>query len=134
VVEEDSTGTSVARLVVMSTREIPKDQWQGALDRFSRDHEGCVARISITPRDRPLQIEARDLPLQGVSRDSHRNDTIAIALGDRRDDHLTHEVSAPVRLVVEESGRGDQASLCIGTAEGTTVQVECREHHKAEQA
>src|SRR4029078_4126228 len=64
VVEEDSTGTSVARLVVMSTREIPKDQWQGALDRFSRDHEGCVARISITPRDRPLQIDVLDLPLQ----------------------------------------------------------------------
>ena len=112
----------------MTTRDIPREEWRHELDRFSRDHEGCVARVSITTPDGKAHVEARDLPLQGVSTDSPRNTAIAIELGDRPDDHLTHEVPSPVAIALEESASGDDTAVSIRSADGTTVQVECREH------
>lgn len=111
----------------MTSREIPRDQWRTELDQFSRRHEGCVARVSITTPDGRAHTEARDMPLQGVSTDSPRSSAIAIELGDRPDDHLTHEVASPVSVALETAGRGDDA-LRIKSADGTTVQVECRAH------
>jgi len=115
----------------MATREIPREQWREQLDAFSRRHEGCVARVSITTPDGKPHIEARDLPLQGVSADSPRTSAIAIELGDRADDHLTHEVAAPVSVTMDGSPGRDDAALKIRAADGTTVQVECREHKPA---
>jgi hypothetical protein len=112
----------------MTTREIPRNQWRTELDQFSRRHEGCVARVSITTPDGKGHTEARDLPLQGVSADSPRSNAIAIELGNRPDDHLTHEVASPVTVTLESSDRTDDAALRIKAADGTTVQVECREH------
>jgi Family of unknown function (DUF5335) len=112
----------------MTTREIPREQWRDELDQFSRRHEGCVARVSITTPDGRAHTEARDLPLQGVSADSPRTDAIAITVGDRPDDHLTHEVKSPVGVTMEESAGGDDTGLRIRSADGSTVQIECREH------
>jgi Family of unknown function (DUF5335) len=112
----------------MNSREIPRDSWRRELDDFSRRHEGCVARVSITTADGKAHTEARDLPLQGVSSDSPRSSAIAIELGDRPDDHLTHEVNSPVSVSIEGGGQRDEAALRIKSADGTTVQLECREH------
>ena len=49
-----------------------------------------VSRSS--PSDGHPRIAADDLPLQGVSADSPDTDAIAVVVGDKPDDHLTHEV------------------------------------------
>jgi hypothetical protein len=112
----------------MHTRDIPRNEWQSELDQFSREHEGCVARVEVTSGAGQPQTEARDLPLEGISIDSPKSDAIAIVLGDKPDDHLTHEVASAVAVTMEEGDNGDDRGVRIRGADGTLVHVECRQH------
>jgi hypothetical protein len=112
----------------MHTRDIPRNEWRTELDQFSREHEGCLTRVEVTASGGPPKMEADDLPLQGISADSPRNDAIAIELGDKPDDHLTHEVASAVAVTMEEADSGDDKGVRIRGADGTLVHVECRKH------
>jgi hypothetical protein len=112
----------------MQPREIPRNAWRAELDEFSREHEGCMARVEVIASDGHARIAADDLPLQGVSADSPDTDAIAVVVGDKPDDHFTHEVQRAVGLVMEEGDDGDDQGVRIRSADGTTVHVECRSH------
>ncbi len=112
----------------MHTRDIPRNDWRTELDQFSREHEGCLARVEVTAGGGKPRTEADDLPLQGISADSPKNDSIAIVVGDRPDDHLTHEVASAVAVTMEETDDGDDRAVRIRGADGTLVHVECRKH------
>ena len=121
-------GARVAQVAGMQTRDIPRNEWQSELDQFSREHEGCLARIEVTTAGEQPKTEATDLPLEGISIDSPKNDAIAIVLGDKPDDHLTHEVASAVAVTMEATENGDDRGVRIRGADGTLVHVECREH------
>src|SRR5256885_7942524 len=91
----------------MQKREIPRTEWRAELDQFSREHEGCLARVEVISSDGHPRIAADDLPLQGVTADSPNDDAIAVVVGDEPDDHLTHEVADTVSIAMEESDAGD---------------------------
>jgi hypothetical protein len=112
----------------MQQREIPRNEWRAELDQFSREHEGCLARVEVISSDGHPRIAADDLPLQGVSADSPSSDAIAVVVGDKPDDHLTHEVADAVSIAMEEADSGDDNGVRIRSADGTTVHVECRQH------
>jgi hypothetical protein len=112
----------------MQTREIPRDEWRAELDQFSREHEGCLARVEVIAADGEPRTEANDLPLQGVSADSPTTDAVAVVVGDRADDHLTHEVADAVSVAMEESDGGDDTGVRIRAADGTTIHVACTQH------
>jgi hypothetical protein len=116
----------------MTTREIPRDQWREQLDSFSRQHEGWIVRVEITDADGQRRTEARDLPLQGVSADSPRSDAVAITVGQSPDDHVTHEVSQPVGIAIEQTDAGAERGLRIRARDGSTTTVEFRSPMKAE--
>ena len=103
----------------MSTREIPRDQWREELDRFSRAHKGQVVNVDVTDGGgQQKKTEARDLPLVGVSLDAPRADRIAVLVGDKPNDHVTHEVSGAVRIQMEGDG-----AIRIDANDGSTTVV-----------
>ena len=40
-------------------REIPRDEWAGFLDSFSRQHEGWLVRLEVPGAEIGAQVEAQ---------------------------------------------------------------------------
>jgi hypothetical protein len=110
----------------MKTTEIPASDWTAFFDSFSRIHQGWLVRLSVLDFRLGAQVEAVELPLQGIVADSHGRG-IAIQLGVRPDD-LEHSVRQPRRVWVESAGDRDEAeaSIEIESADGTRVILEFR--------
>lgn len=102
-------------------REVPRSEWRQELDLFSREHEGARARLEISGAG-GQRAEARNLPFQGATVDSPQGSRIEITLGDRPDDHVTHEIDA-VRVSIDDSPR-PAGRLEVKGADGTTATVE----------
>jgi hypothetical protein len=103
----------------MPTREIPRDEWTTFLDTFSRQHEGWLATLEVLGTDIGAQQEARDLPLEGITATSRENapQTIAISLGQAPEDHVTHTITKPTRIWLEQTSEGANAALEIESAD-----------------
>jgi uncharacterized protein DUF5335 len=103
----------------MPTQEIPRDEWKTFLDTFSRQHEGWLATLEVLGPDIGAQQEARDLPLEGVSITSKGTapETIAISLGKTAEDHVTHTITEPTRIWLEQTSQGANAALEIESAD-----------------
>ena len=110
----------------MKTTEVPARDWTTFFDSFSRSHRGWLVRLSVLDFKLGAQVEAIELPLQGIVADSHERG-IAIQLGVRPDD-LEHSVRQPRRVWVESAGDGDEAeaALEIESADGTRAILEFR--------
>jgi hypothetical protein len=98
----------------MPTQEIPRDEWTTFLDTFSRQHEGWLSTLEILGTDIGAQQEVLNLPLEGISV-SRENvpETIAISLGNDAEDHVTHTVTKPTRIWLEQTSQGANAALEI---------------------
>lgn len=98
----------------MPTQEIPRDEWTTFLDTFSRQHEGWLSTLEILGTDIGAQQEVLNLPLEGisVSRDIVP-ETIAISLGNDAEDHVTHTITNPTRIWLEQTSEGANAALEI---------------------
>jgi Family of unknown function (DUF5335) len=107
----------------MTTREIPKEEWTGFFDAFSRRHEGWLVTIEILDRALGAQVEAEARPLRGISADRGGGDAdVEIMTGDGADDSLAHIVSHPTRIQIEETEEGGEAAIAIESrGEGTTI-------------
>ena len=104
----------------MPTQEIPRDEWSPFLERYSRQHEGWLATLEVFGPEIGAQQEARDLPLEGItaaSKDGNASTvSIAISLGNTPDDHVTHTITDPTRLWLEQTSQGANAALEIESA------------------
>ena len=102
----------------MPTQEIPRDEWTTFLDTFSRQHEGWLSSLEILGTDIGAQQEVLNLPLEGIS--VSRNsvpETIAISLGNDEEDHVTHTITNPTRIWLEQTSEGANAALEIESAD-----------------
>ena len=73
------------------------------------------------------EVEAKDLKLEGITPEhSEGHDRISIALGMEPDDHLTHFVSDPRRLMFMEDEGGGHIGLQIEAADGSRTVVRFR--------
>ena len=103
----------------MPTREIPRDEWNKFLDMFSRQHEGWLATLEVFAAEIGAQEQARDLPLEGITASSpdDKSLSIAISLGKTAEDHVTHTITTPTRLWLEQTSEGANAALEIESAD-----------------
>lgn len=112
----------------MPTKEIPRDEWTTFLDRFSRQHEGWLATLEILAPDIGAQQEAHDLPLEGIS--ATPGDTepakISISLGKSAKDHVTHTITEPTRVWLEQTSQGANSALEIESGDGTKTLLRFR--------
>jgi hypothetical protein len=110
----------------METREIPKAEWQVALDRFSRGHHGQAAKIATAGAIEKSMRQADGLPLFGatVEQNGGKGPLIEIIAGDPTGVHVSHTVSCPTHVRVAEWNDGVSGLLEIESEDGTTASVQ----------
>jgi hypothetical protein len=107
----------------MKSREIRPHEWDNFLVLFSQQHEGWLVTLEEIPAGGGgPRIEARGLPLQGLFTNRHEQ-SISIALGRAPDDHLTHTVNNPERIVVEQTDSGADHGLTIERQSGRATRL-----------
>jgi hypothetical protein len=99
----------------MTTQEIPREEWHKFFGAFSRQHEGWLATLEIFAPDVGAQEEAHELPLEGISISSEGSGRTAIAinLGKTTENHVTHTVTKPEHVWLEQTSGGANAALEI---------------------
>jgi Family of unknown function (DUF5335) len=118
----------------MRTQEIPKSEWRQFFDSFSRQHKGWLATLEVLGPDIGAQEEGRELPLAGVSLSSGGDETeaISIDLGTKPDEHVSHAISEPTAVWLEQTEEGANAALEIEVADGTKTLLRFRSPMPAE--
>lgn len=113
----------------MKTREIPRNEWKAFLDAFSRQHEGQIATLEVFGPSIGAQVEERGLAFQGVTAELNGgdNDKIEIMIGAKPDDHITHSITRPTEVSIEQTDEGTDAALAIKSAEGETSLLRFRQ-------
>jgi Family of unknown function (DUF5335) len=114
-------------------KEIPASEWSTFFDRFSRQHEGWLVTVEeVPPGGGGPRTEARDLPLVGVFADPHDR-AVAIVMGTKPEQHLTHAVHDPARVVSERTSAGADSGLVIEETGGRTTRIRFKSAGKPEE-
>ena len=117
----------------MKTREIPRTEWVAFFDSFGRQHEGWRITLEVFGLEIGDQIEERELALEGVTAElADAGDKIEIMIGAKPDDHITHTISAPTQLSLEQTDEGADLVLAIKAADGTMTLLRFRSAMLAE--
>ncbi|HZQ51293.1 MAG TPA: DUF5335 family protein [Bryobacteraceae bacterium] len=106
-------------------REIQLNELRPALDQFSKTHQGWMAALQDSD-EVVKQTEARDLPLLGISADSHDGENdIVIMLGDRPERHVTHVIHRPAHVRIEDHLEGKEETIDIERRGGGHITLRC---------
>src|SRR5688572_25306210 len=107
----------------MSTLEIPHDEWAAFFEGFSRRHQGWLATVEVFGSDIGAQVEARELPFEGITADLKQDDgnSISIFIGKTPDEHVTHMILAPTHVRLKQTEAGADEALEIESATETTL-------------
>lgn len=109
----------------MRNRLVPRAEWFSFFEGFTRRHPGWPTTVWLVGPRIGAQVEARDLPLEGIVSDRLAT-KISIHLGDAPGRNVEHAVSRPIAVWLERSDDGGDAALGINSADGTTTLVEFR--------
>lgn len=104
----------------MTTRKLDKSQWRTFFDRLSKTLEGTQAEIEVASLSLGDQVEAKWLPLHGITYDPN-DDLVEVAL-----EGLDHMIRKPREIFLEDWTRG-LMTLEIVDAGGTKQVVKLRE-------
>lgn len=104
----------------MKTIEIPRAEWAEFFDGFNRRHKGWLVTTELVGTSH--RVEARDLPLEGITPDSRVGaDQMEIAVGNRVDAHLSHTVTSPTHVYLSQTAEGADESVEIQSITGAVV-------------
>jgi hypothetical protein len=119
-------GLAIVRTITMKTLTIAREQWSSFFDAFSRQHEGWLVSLEEIPGSTSgRHLEARSLPLEGASLDEDGR-TLSIMLGRSPDQHLTHTIDHPSRVLVEQTDTGVDQAVRIEREDGAATRVSFR--------
>ena len=107
----------------MRTRLIPHAEWFPFFEGFTRRHPGAPVTVWLLGPHIGAQIEARDLPLEGIVADP-LGTAITISLGGPVGGNVEHPVARPTAVWEELTEDGAERALGINAADGTTTLVE----------
>ena len=112
----------------MRTREISRSEWPEFFDSFSRKHEGWLVTLEVFGAEIGAQVEERELAFEGIVAewDEVKGDEIAIMIGAKPDDHITHNISRPTQVSLEQTDEGADVALAIKSADGVTALMRFR--------
>jgi hypothetical protein len=105
----------------MLTREIPRNEWVSFFNNFSRNYHCWSVNIEVMGADIGTRVEVKRFPLEGIAVDlkSNGKDIISIIVGDEPDYHMSHTITAPTHVWVEQADSGEV--LQIETINGPTT-------------
>ena len=112
----------------MKTKKIPRNEWQEFFEIFSRQHEGWLVTLEILGSDIGAQVEERGLAFEGIvdEGDEVQGHEILIMFGAKPDDHITHSISNPTTVSLEQTDEGADAVLAIKSADGVMALLRFR--------
>ena len=112
----------------MKTKEIPRNEWQEFFNIFSRQHEGWLVTLEILGSEIGAQVEEHGLPFEGIvdEGDEVQGHEIVMMFGAKPDDHITHSISNPATVSLEQTDEGADAALAIKSADGVTALLRFR--------
>ena len=107
----------------MKTREIPENEWPKFFDNFSSKHKGWLVTLETFGTEFGAQVPECELELVGIvdEWDEIHGDRIVILLGEQPDAHITHSISRPIQVSLEQTDGGADVALAIKSADGVMV-------------
>lgn len=115
----------------MKNRQIPRAEWYEFFQEFSRSHEGWLVTVRVMNQRIGSQVEARQLPLEGIVADPEAT-SISIHLGRSPEKHVEHPVEKPLQVWLELEEDGAERALEIVSETGTKTVLEFRVSQPAE--
>jgi hypothetical protein len=109
----------------MATRQIKREEWPDFFDSFSRQHDGWLVTLEITGAEMGSQIQGQLFRLRGITQDADRS-AVFVALGTPAREHLTHVISRPTRVWLQETSEGVDAGLQIESADAIRTLIRFR--------
>lgn len=112
----------------MKTTEIQKTEWPKFFDSLSRKHRGSSATLEILGGEIGAQVEEQDLAFEGIvaQSDEVRGYEVAILMGARSDDHITHSIRQVTQVSLGQTDDGADFALAIRSSEGVTALLRFR--------
>jgi hypothetical protein len=110
----------------MRSQQIPRAEWARFFQAFSERHEEWLTSVRIAHPRLGSQIEAKDLPLEGIVADPDGRGPISIHLGRSANDHIEHDVQNPVQVWVELDDDGAEQAVSVDSSDGTKTILEFR--------
>ena len=112
----------------MKTKRIPRSDWPKFFDSFSRQHEGWLASLEIFATEIGAQVEERELAFEGIvdEWDEALGNQIIIMMGAKSDDHITHTISRPTNVSLEQTDEGADVALAITSEAGAMALLRFR--------
>jgi hypothetical protein len=109
-------------------REIPREEWSEFLDSFSRQHEGWLVSVEVLGEEIGAQVEAEGKPLEGITAELKNGgeDSISIIVGLTPAEHITHNITAPTHVRIQQAENGADMTLQIESSDGVTTLVRLR--------
>lgn len=109
----------------MKTRKIPRDEWARFFDNLSRRQEGWEVTLEVFGPDIGDQVEERHMFLAGLTAEvadkAGKGDKIEIMMGGKLNGHVTHMITAPTQVDLQQTDLGIDSALQIKSADGTTA-------------
>jgi hypothetical protein len=112
--------------MITRTREIAKDEWRLFFDNTSRHYLGREVKVELLGPDLGVHFVARKLPLIGITVEKGANGEteIEIIAGDLERGHVSHTVSSPEHVWIEQEINGGDNAIEIESAGGNAVVIE----------
>ncbi|MEX0880394.1 MAG: DUF5335 family protein [Thermoanaerobaculia bacterium] len=110
----------------MRNRLLPRTEWFRFFEEFSRRYEGWLVTVRVLHPSFGSQVEARDLPLEGIVSPADASGPISIHLGGSTKCNVEHEIPSPRQVWVEISEKGAEEALGVVSEDGTKTTVEFR--------
>jgi hypothetical protein len=112
----------------MPAREISRDEWAEFCDSFSRQHEGWISTIEVFGPDIGAQVEARGISFAGITAElkTGGEDVITITTREQPEGHVTHVITSPKKVMLEETEEGAHEALKVEAADGAATLLRFR--------
>ena len=95
----------------------------GFFDSFSRQHEGWLSTLEIFATEIGAQVEERELAFEGIvdEWDEVQGNQLIIMMGGKPDDHITHTITRPTNVSLEQTDEGADVALAITSEAGAVA-------------
>lgn len=109
----------------MRNRLVPRAEWFRFFQEFSRRYEGWLVTVRVLHPSFGSQVEARELPLEGIVSAADASGPISLHLGGAAS-NVEHEIGSPRQVWVELDESGAEDALGVVSEDGTKTIVEFR--------
>jgi hypothetical protein len=111
----------------MRNRLVPRSEWSQFFDEFSRRHQGWATTVWVLNPKLGSQVEARDMPLEGIVSSADATGPISLHLGSAPPrSNIEHEIEDPRQVWVELSEEGAEEALDVESEDGTKTVIQLR--------